>query len=190
MITDTTNYAGLKTAIRDWLLNYSGGLTDVIFSNQAEGRPAKPYATILIIVSGIKLGLDDDVIQTFDVPGQAIQREHLGPRQMTIQIEIYSEPAQALTDREAADYLNQALHATESIPVRDLFRNAGIALARYTAPNRLDEQLGERWERRSQTDLTINYTGSIFDDGGAGSGDWVETVETPLEQNGNLTINE
>ena len=188
MITDQTDYEAIRLAILTWLKDYVG-LNEVVFANQKVNRPAKPYATLLIISQGNKSGLDD-VIQEFNAGSEQIERTHLGPRTLTAQVMIYSDPATDLATKEAQHYMSFALDTLESGAIRDLFRNAGIAVLQHTAPNRLDQQLGDRWERRSQTDLTFSYTSKIFDDGGDGSGDWVESVELPTESNGTATFNE
>ena len=188
MITDQTNYSGAQQAIISWLVDHAG-IASVIFGNQVGDRPAKPYATILVISDGNKTGFDD-VVKEYDEPSEQVQTTHLGPRTMTLQLMVYSEPAADIATREANHYLNFALACLESGEVRDLFRNAGIAVLNHTAPQKLDQQLGERWERRSQTDLTFSYTSKIFDDGGSGSGNWIETVVMPAESNGTATFNE
>lgn len=188
MITDQTNYSGALLAILSWLKDYAG-IAEVVFGNQPGTRPAKPYATILVISEGNKTGFDD-VVKTYDIPSQAVQKTHLGPRTMTIQLMVYTDPASDLVTKEASHYLNFALACLELDDVRDLFRVAGIAVLDHSAPNKLDQQLGERWERRSQTDLTFSYTSKIFDDGGSGSGNWIETVVMPTESNGTATFNE
>lgn len=187
-LTVQTDYAAMKQAIITWLSTYPGGLNDVIFKNQAAPRPAKPYASILVTSNSNKYGFDD-VTQGFDAANQVITRQVNGLRTMIVQIEVFTDPATDINTLEAREYLEGTLDALESQPVRDLFRNAGLGVLRFTPPNQLDEQLGERWERRAQTDLTFTYTASILDDGSNGSGDWIETFETPTESNGNATFN-
>jgi hypothetical protein len=48
----------------------------------------------------------------------------------------------------------------------------------------MDEQLGDRWERRAMAEVQFSYSGETFDDGD-GTGNWIETVEAPTEENGN-----
>lgn len=186
-ITVNTNYDKLRSGLIAWLTTYAG-VNDVIFSNQAELRPAKPYASLLITSDGIRFGFDY-VDESFDVPTQLIQRMVNGPRQMNVQVEVYSDPATATGQLEAAERLNNALLVLDMLPVRDAFKTAGLSFIRHTSINRLDEQLGQRWERRAQMDVTLLYRGETFDDGGGGSGDWIQTVPTPTEANGNATYN-
>ena len=175
-LTVTTDRPQIYQTIIEWLETYTGvGAGKVIFLNQEIPRPAKPYVGILILNRGIKTGFDD-VISSFDVPSQKVQRITAGPRQLVVQIEVYTDPSESLDDTEADELLENALLALETEDVRETFRVAKIGLLNQTTINRLDEQLGERWERRAQADITITYSGETFDDG-ATSGNWVETVD-------------
>ncbi len=193
-LTVTTDRAQIYATLIEWLEIYSGvGSGKVDFLGQEVSRLAKPYATIMILSRGIKTG-EDDVISSYDPGTEKIQRITAGPRQLVLQIEVYTDPATDLADAasnpEADELLENALLALDTEPVRELFRTAKIGLLGPPTPiNRLDEQLGERWERRAQADITITYSGETFDDG-ADSGNWVETVEIPTEENGNLIIQE
>lgn len=188
-ITVTTDRKLIYDTIREWLGVYSGlGVDKVMFLNQSASRLQKPYATIMILNRGIKTGFDD-VISSFDVPTQKIQRITAGPRLLICQIEVFTDPASEANDSEADEILENALLALDTEEVKELFRAAKIGQLTETPINRLDEQLGERWERRAQSDVTFAYSGETFDDG-ATSGNWVETVEIPTEENGNLIIND
>lgn len=175
-ITVTTDYEGNLRTILNWLETYSGvGEGKVIWMNQKTSRPEKPYAGILIINTGLRFGFDS-VVETFDVPSNLIQRQTSGPRQLTAQCEVYTDPPATLADLDAAQRLENALLALETELVRDSFRTAKIGMLSHGIINRLDEQFGDRWERRAQVDVAFMYSGETFDDGGAGSGDWIENA--------------
>ena len=186
----TTDRKEIYDTLIAWIVAATGFSADnIIWLNQEISRPSKPYAGILITNRGVKTG-EDDVIQSFDDPSQKIQRLNAGPRQLNVQVEVYTDPATEANDSEADEILENMLLALETEEVRDLFRTAKIGFLRQDGGiNRLDEQLGERWERRAQVDIVITYSGEIFDDG-ATSGNWIETVEIPTEENGNLIIQE
>jgi len=185
-----TDYDAIRQALITWLQTYSGaGMGDVTFKNQSEYRPSKPYGSILVISDGIRFGFDG-VVQDFEPTNQVVQRTYYGPRQMTIQAEIYTDTSTAQGQMNAVDRLNYAVLSLETMQVQDIFRAANMAYISHTSVNDLAEQLGERWESRAQADLKFLYTGEIFDDGAGSSGDWVETVQVPTESNGNLIINE
>jgi len=185
----TTDHALIRKTIRDWLQTYSG-LANVDYADQTVSRAVKPYATILITSSGVKTGLDEHR-ETFDVPSDVIQRITAGPRLIFAQCEVYTEPAADPNTLEAAEILENALLALETVTVQNTFRAAKIGLMGHTPIVRMDEQLGERWERRALSDVTFSYSGEMFDDGLTGeAGNWVESVEIPTEENGNATYNE
>lgn len=187
-ISLTTDYGVMETALVDWLKTY-GGVGEVIWKDQDAPRPAKPYGALLVISDGRTFGVPE-VRESFDVPTQAIQRQSSEPVEMTMQVEIYTEPAMTAGQSEARHLLQGAINALAHEPVRDALRAAKIGIINHTPVANLDEQLGDRWERRAQTDLTLLYSGESFDDGGAGSGDWVETAQVPTEDNGNADWSE
>jgi len=186
-LTIVTNYTAMKNSILQWLRENSGvDMGDTIFVNQVTNRPALPYATIQVIADNIKTG-DDDVRPEYDAGTPALKYRTVGLREMTIQVEIYTKPAEAVSDIEAADRLNFALMALDHPILVQQFNDANISILGHTPVIRLDEQLGERWERRAVSDLRILYTAETIDDGGFGN--WVDTVEIPTVENNNLTVN-
>lgn len=182
-----TDYAVMKAALLLWLEQQSGaGMGKAIFLNQVADRPAKPYATIQVIADNIKTG-EDDVRPEFDVGTPALKYRTVGMREMTVQVQIYTEPAKSVTDVEAADRLNQAIITLDHPSIHKQFNDANISILGHTSVIRLDEQLGERWERRATSDLRIMYTAESVDDGSFG--EWVDSVQIPTVDNGNLTAN-
>lgn len=181
----TTDHQLIRETVRLWL-QAGAGVSQVIYANQEVPRPAKPYATILVVSSGQRFGLDE-TRQAFDATNEVVQRTVAGPRQMILQCEVYTDPATAPGQLEAAERLENALLMLDTVGVRSAFRAAKIAVAGHNQVTRLDEQLGDRWERRAVVDVTVTYSGETFDDGLTGEdGNWVETVEVPGEGNGNL----
>ena len=189
-ISVLTDFDLIKTTLIAWLKTYSSDdgllLKSVEFKNQLGDRPAKPYGNILITNSGRKSGFDEER-QEFNVPTDSIDKTTLGQREMKVQIDIYSEPAASLADVEALEILERALMTLETQVVKDLFKSANLSFIEHTPINELDQQLGERWERRAQTDLTLRYTSEVIDSGS--NDNWIENAETPSEENTNLTVN-
>lgn len=189
-ITVLTDFDLIKTTLLTWLQTYSSDdgllLNGVEFKNQLGDRPAKPYGNILITSSARKFGFDEERHE-FNIPQQAIDKTTLGVREMKVQIDIYSEPANSLADVEALEILERALMTLETQTVKDLFKSANLTFMSHTPTNELDQQLGDRWERRAQTDLTLLYTSEVFDTGS--NDNWIETAENPTEANANLTVN-
>lgn len=187
-ITLKTDFDTMMNAIESWLKT-STGVANVVDKNQIGDRPAKPYATIKINTRSIRLGYDD-AIETFNSVTNVIERNVAGPRKMMLQVEIYTAPKTAIGQNEASELLETALLTLEQPFFVELFNSANFSILSHTSINNLDEQLGERWERRAQSDLTLLYTGETFNDGADGSGNWIQTVESPTEANNNLIINE
>lgn len=189
-ITVITDFDLIKTTLLAWLQTFSSDdgtlLQSVEFKNQEGDRPPKPYGNILITNSGRKFGIDEER-QEFNIPQQAIDKTTTGIREMKVQIDIYSEPAKSLDDIEAREMLERALMTLETQVVKDLFKSANLSFIEHTPINELDQQLGERWERRAQTDLTLLYTSEVLDTGA--NDNWIETAENPTEANNNLTVN-
>ena len=139
--------------------------------------------------TGLRFGFDH-TDQQFDTPSNKVQRQTSGPRQLVAQCEVYTDPPATLDVLDAAQRLESALFALDTEEVRDTFRAAKIGVLSHGQINRFDEQFGDRWERRAQADVKFTYSGETFDDGAGSTGDWIETVETPTESNGNLNISE
>jgi len=182
-----TDYGVMKAALLAWLEQQSGAaMGSAIFLNQEADRPAKPYATIQVIADNIRTGTDD-VRPEYDGGVPALKYRTVGMREMTAQVQIYTDPATSVADIEAADRLNQALITLDHPSIDKQFNDANISILGHTSVIRLDEQLGERWERRASADLRIMYTAESIDDGSFG--EWVESVQIPTVDNGNLTAN-
>ena len=181
-LTITTDRTLFRQTLIAWLNAYAVLGGRVIWSDQTAVRPAKPYGTVFFPSGAVKTGFDDEV-QSYN--GSVVQRRTSGPRLITLQVEVYTDPATTPHANEAAELLENALLALDTVAVRDSFRAAKIGLISQSPVLRMDDQLGERWERRAVSELLISYSGETFDDGGSGTGNWIETVQVPTELNGN-----
>lgn len=176
-VTVTTDRQLLRQTLIGWLSTYTGIPAErIIYANQATPRPAKPYATILFPTMNVKTGFDESDA-SFNASTQLIERTTHGPRTFTAQVEVFTDVASTPHADEAAELLENALLALDTVAVRDAFQAAKLGMFGHTSVNRLDEQFGERWERRAQADVSLCYSGETFDDGGQGSGDWIKTVD-------------
>lgn len=179
----TTDRTLFRTTLLWWLTTF-GGVAAARWMNQEAPRPVKPYGAIFFPSGSIKSGFDEE-IQDFNYVTQSIERMTHGPRLITAQIEIYTDPATVAHGAEAYELLENALLALDTVSVRDRFRAAKIGFLSHTPAMRMDEQLGERWERRAMAELTLSYSGETLHNGGSGVGNWIRTVEVPAEANGN-----
>ena len=186
-ITLITNYAAMKSSILQWLRENSGAdMGKAIFLNQEGDRPEKPYATLQVMTDNIKTG-DDDIRPEFNAGIPELIYRTFGYREMIVNVQLYTEPAKASNEIEAADRLNRALILLDHPIIVTQFNDANFSVLEHTPVIRLDEQLGERWERRASSDLRILYTAESVDDGSFG--EWVESVEIPTVENTNLIVN-
>lgn len=185
MITIVTNYSAMKSSLLTWLKD-NAPVANAIFTRQTGNRPPKPYATIQVIADNIKTG-DDDIRKEFNGGLPALTYRTVGLREMSVNVQIYSNPADDVTDLEATDLMNNALIALEHPSLVESLNSVNITVLSHTPVIRLDEQLGERWERRASTDLRLMYVAESVDDGSFAN--WVDTVEIPRESNSNLIIN-
>lgn len=187
-ITVETNYAAIMGAIKGWLETYAGlGAGKVMWLNQETERLQKPYGTLYVVSDGVAFG-NDEARDAFNAGTNKLDRQTTGPRQMVVQAEVYSDPATAAGQFEARHRLLNALQALELGVVMDSMGSAGLSYLGHEAVNELDEQLGDRWERRAQVDITFLYTASTLQDG-TDAVQWIETVEVPQEGSG-LIVNQ
>lgn len=186
-IATTTDRTLFRQSVIAWLALATGiPASRVIWADQAEPRPDKPYASVLFSSGMERYGFDEGRM-SFNAGTNLIERTTTGPRGIAAQVEIYSDPATTPHAREANDMLDDALLALETEAVRGIFRDAKIGVMGHTNPLRLDEQFGNRWERRSMAEVTFMYSGETFDDGGNGSGNWIENAPAPSESSGTAT---
>ena len=180
----------IKAAIKDWMALRTG--LAVAWLNQVTPRPTKPYCTIQRIGLGRSIG-HDYVQQQHDGGNPGIlEKTYIGLRELTIQAEVYTEPADDDNDLEALDILELALMTLSAQQTTDAFRLVNLAFIDHEAPIAMDEQLGERWERRAVADIRFSYRTVLFDDGSdppPDDGQFVDNVAAITEANSTATWN-
>ena len=172
-----TDHETMELAIIEWL-QVQSGLPDnrVRFMNSATVRPPLPCGAIQIITDGMVEGQDAEFME-YNADSDLIDTVLYGPRRMTLQVALYTEPGtEDIAGRSARIRLNGALAALRSRTVKDLFFDAGLSfLQMLSAPRAIDEQIGDRWERRMQADIELGYTGLVTD-----TVNWIETADDPI----------
>jgi len=106
-----------------------------------------------------------------------------GPRQMTVQVEVFTTDAVELVDVKtgARNKMNAALAGLRIPAMKQLFQEAGLAFQQVlSGPREADEQLGARWERRMIADLAFGYTSVFSDVAAADAANWIETADDPI----------
>ena len=189
-LVNQTRTSAHRVAIMDWFAARTGlGATKVMWLNQPTPRKALPAGTLQLLSRGKKIG--EDYVQQI-LNGGVIERHYLGVRELVIQAEVYTEPADDDADLEAMELLEQALGALSMRQVIDVFQGADIASLDYEVLNVADEQIGERWERRAVADVRFSYRTILFDDGtdpAPDDGVYIATVDAITEANSTATWN-
>lgn len=188
-ITHLTNYAVIESAIRTWVVTHTGFAGDkVIWLNQAAPRPAKPFATLQILQDGQPLAQEQE-FHKYDADDERIDVIVHAPKKMTVQVQVYSGMQTQASDAVARRILLSVLAAARMPSQQDLFAAAGVAYIGHEPVQALDDQTGDRWERRAAADVHFTYEAATKDDGDATSGlQWIETVEPITEEDNTLDI--
>ncbi len=162
----TTDHAEIENTIATWLRDFATFNDRIRVADQAGVRPATPYATYQIIADGAMEGIDS-LHEEFNEDLDVFESVLYGPRRMTVQVVVYTEPgAEDVAGRGARVRLSGAIAALRSPKVRDLFFDAGLSFLQLVgAPLASDEQLGNRWERRMQADVELGYTSLVVTKG-------------------------
>lgn len=187
-----TDHAALEACLVSWFETYAGFVKNrVTWLNQVSNRPPKPYGNIQIIADSNVEGQDAE-LQRFNTATGFVERVTYGPRRMSVQFTIYTYAETDVGQQNARNRLNGLVASLRSQRVKDQFRAAGLAFHQALGGLRiLDEQLGQRWERRAQIDLEFGYM-SLFTDKPAAedAANWVEQVEPITEAAGTLQLQE
>ena len=190
-LVNQTDYVGFKGALYTWFRDKSGlGAGKVLWLNQPTPARAKPYGTLQMLSRGKIIGQD---YLKEKQSGNVIERTYIGLREMIVQVQTFSIPADDDSDFEALETLEQALAALSMQQVMDAFRIANLGVMDYDILSTADEQAGERWERRAVADLRLTYRTILFDDGTDASpddGTFIENIESITEDAGNATWNQ
>ena len=189
-ITVQTGYEAVENALLAWLETYSGvGAGKVRWVPFKGDRPAKPYGSLQVITDGVQFGTDAHQ-SAYNGATSRIDRVNYGPRQMTLQCQIFSDLPANSTAAGARRMLQNAISSLESQVVMGAFETAGLAFMRSETVRDVSEQQGQRWEGRAIVDIAVQYMSAVLDHGADPGGlQWIEDVEIPSEENTNLTIN-
>lgn len=134
MISD----ALLKKSVYDVIRKYINPAAVIIWANQAEARPEKPYCSLLFTTGPIQIGDDSEVVDNN-------QLEYRGIREMNLSVNYYGvEAMRQLGILATALGFNGA---TEMLIVN------GLVAVDSTAPRDLSALLENKFETRAQMDI-------------------------------------
>ena len=178
------DWAAIENAIEAWLEGYTpvaAGSTR--WARQMMQRPILPYFTAQVIDGESGEGLDEVVYAPTGVSG-SLAVGTAGDRRFTLQLEAYSAVPGAAGATDARRLVEQAVAALQNPNCMMLLNAVGLAFRTTLSGIQMqDEQLGDRWERRAQTDLEFGYTLLLADtptSPSAGGVPYIETI-TPVD---------
>lgn len=136
-----------EIAILEWATKAFG--FDVLWVDGVTPRLPVPYATMRWF-SDVMLGFADPfkIGLALDVSEQVQETWRL-----TIQLEVYSKPPGDLSTPDAMQIIEGALLTLQADETIRSFRDAKISFLSHEKILEMDEQAGDRWERRSLCDI-------------------------------------
>ena len=142
------NLEAFKLAVYNWYAKETK--LSVIWEEQAEARPQRPYATLNIITGAVMVGEDD---HRQDVSGKFTWE---GQRKITVSCNIWSDTGL----QTMADVQSSLRKASNQLA----FNQAGIAPTDYGNVQKLSSLFGNRFEDRFQMDVIFTVVELINDD--------------------------
>ncbi|WP_448510320.1 phage neck terminator protein [Immundisolibacter sp.] len=145
MISMTT----LQTAIYNLFNKYKSAGVTIIWANQAEARPEKPYVSLQIIMGPKKIGYDDELV------GADNKVARRGVRELTVSVNYFG--AEALTKMASFQ------ESIELPTAREMLRVTNLVLVRSTSPRDLSALMENRFETRAQMDVDFRLSSEVKD---------------------------
>lgn len=151
------DWAVIHQALVTWV-KLATGLGDarvMWMDSTRKARPPKPYVGLNIITAkGSALGVDETRLE-YDEENDVQIRTTIGPRQFTLSINAYTDSNKPPNDSDAImRKISQSIYTDAA---QALFIETGIAPIDQMDANALGDQLGNRWEDRSQMDVIFGY---------------------------------
>lgn len=165
------NLPSFKEFVYDWLTSIVDPTVTVIWENQAEHRPKKPYISLNIISGPVKRGQDDILID--DLGRTTVS----GLREMTVSTNYFGE--------NAVGELGIVQTSFELPSVIEEFADQNICLVMDGGIKNLTSLMENRFETRAQMDIRFRVTDMMTDQNST----WVETVEAESLDGVHITYN-
>lgn len=142
------NDAITKKAVYDLIRKYINPAATVIWENQAEARPPKPYCALLFITGPIRIGHDSEIVVTDKTQVRGI-------REMVLSVNYFGTNALAEMSR---------LQTAFGFPsAREMLLRDNIVFVKETGLRDLSSLMENRFESRSQMDVMIRLTENVTD---------------------------
>lgn len=148
-ITTEPTLETLKLALKTWVKDATG-LDRVIWANQSIARPDLPYAALNIISYPMEIGQPER--RVLSATGGYVY-ENVENQQMTLSVNVYTEPS----TNDAFLYLQKLNQSVRINYWYEYLRNNSLSLFDKSVMRNIDQQLGDRWEKRAQQDYTFRF---------------------------------
>lgn len=142
--------ATIRKNIYDVIKKYASNGVNVIWENQAEARPPKPYISLHIIGGPRMIGCDDEVVDPIDSKVFLI-----GMRELSLSCNFFGENAYAELGR-----VQESLGLPTAV---EMFLKDNIVFVSDTGIKDLSALMENRFESRAQMDLKFRLTNKVKD---------------------------
>lgn len=168
MISEALVKKGLYDAMRAILPN----VVMVIWADQNQERPARPYLTMKLIMGPQRRGNDE---QRYGNDGSI---NHTGVREFDLSINLYGPKAQ--------EYLSMIQSYLNFESIKSILLEKDLVFVRDSGVRDLSLLLENRTETRAQLDLHFRTSANVIEsEEEVGS---IETVELENEMDGTITV--
>ena len=142
------NDAITKKAVYDLIRKYIKTEAVVIWENQAEARPPKPYCSLLFITGAIRIGHDSEYVEGDNV---AVK----GERELILSVNYFGE--------NSMYELSRVQTAFGFPSAREMLLKDNIVFVQETGMRDLSALMENRFESRSQMDVRFRVTEGAID---------------------------
>jgi hypothetical protein len=141
--------ANLETAVYNLLNKYKSVGVVIIWENQAEARPPKPYMSLQFITGPRKIGQDDEKV---GLDGKVFKK---GIRELTLSVNFMGQ--------DAFWELSKLQEAITLPTARQMLLEDNLVLIRDNGVRDLTALMDNRFESRAQVDLDFRLTSEVKD---------------------------
>lgn len=143
------NDADFKKKVYDVVHKYIKATVPTIWERQSEARPPKPYCSLDIVAGPIKVGQKAERINASQLV------ELVGEEEFLVSMNYFGTNAYAELGRVKESF---------DLPMaRELLRQKNIVFVKATDVRDLSALMENRWESRSQMDVTFRLTNIVTD---------------------------
>lgn len=151
-------WATLEDAIHAFFVAATGlAATSVVWSEQANPQPARPFATLKILSGPVRLSPVDEVRQSYNsgaTLGQEITHTVVGQREITVSCQVFSDNVHGASSARAV--LAKAQTGLFLPTIRYALNAVGLSVIASDAINDLTELVSNKFQSRANLDIRFN----------------------------------